>query len=265
MDGKRSLRSHEIVRTDWGRLNQMRAIILAAGKGSRLDSAFGEAVKCLVKLGGMSLIERQIGCLRSAAIDDITVVVGFQAERVRKTCGPEIRFIENTIFAETNSLYSLWLAREFISAGFVVMNSDVLFHPQLLSDLLNASYEDALLVSLRDDTIYGDEEMKVKIRGGQLVDISKTMKPDEADGENLGIAKFGKKGAAILGEKIDGLIAEGALQSWAPRAFLEFARARPLHAVATRGLPWIEIDFAEDYRRAKEHILPLFPQASAAP
>jgi choline kinase len=243
----------------------MRAIILAAGKGSRLDAVSGEAVKCLVKLGGMSLIERQIHYLRAAGIDDITVVVGFQAERVRRICGPEVRFIENSIFVDTNSLYSLWLARELYSEGFVVMNSDVLFHPHLLSDLLNSKYEDALLISFREGTVYSDEEMKVKIRAGRLVDISKSMNPQEADGENVGIVKFGAEGAGILGKQIESLIAKGALRSWAPRAFLEFAKARPLHAIGTRGHPWIEIDFPEDYLRAKDEILPALPAMTLLP
>src|SRR5213079_2134752 len=139
----------------------MRAVILAAGKGSRLEPTSGEAVKCLLDLGGITLIERQLGYLRASGITEIAVVVGFQAERIRRICGPEVEYVENPIFAETNSLYSLWLARQLFGNGFVVMNSDVFFHPQLLRDLLTVEYEDAILVSWRNQTKYGDEEMKV--------------------------------------------------------------------------------------------------------
>jgi choline kinase len=139
------------------------------------------------------------------------------------------------------------------------MNSDVFFHPQLLRDLLTAGYEDAILVSWRNQTKYGDEEMKVKVRGGQLLDISKTMDPDEADGENVGIVKFGATGASVVAKELEKLIADGAKKSWAPRAFLEFSKTRPLHAVSTRGFPWIEIDFPDDLRRAQDEILPRIP------
>jgi choline kinase len=237
----------------------LRAIILAAGKGTRLEPVSGESVKCLVELGGMTLIERQISYLRACGITQISVVVGFQAERIRRVCGPDVEYVENPIFAETNSLYSLWLARHLFENGFLVMNSDVFFHPQLLGDLLTAKYEDAILVSWRNQTEYGDEEMKVKVRGGQLLDISKTMEPDEADGENVGIVKFGATGANILAKGLEKLIADGSKKSWAPRAFLEFSKVRPLHAVSTRGFPWIEIDFPDDLRRAQEEILPLIP------
>ncbi len=209
----------------------------------------------------MTLIERQFSYLRACGINQIVVVVGFQAERIRRTCGPDVEYVENPIFAETNSLYSLWLARHLLGEGFVVMNSDVFFHPQLLRDLLTSQYRDAILVSWRDQTEYGDEEMKVKVRGGQLVDISKTMDPNEADGENVGIVKFGADGACALAKELDKLIADGAKKSWAPRAFLEFSKIRPLHAVSTRGFPWIEIDFPDDLRRAQEEILPLIPSS----
>ena len=239
----------------------MKAIILAAGKGSRLDQS-GETVKCLLKFGSSTLVELQCNSLRECGINEISVVVGFEAERVRRTCGTGIEYIENPIYEKTNSLYSLWLARHCFSDGFVVINSDVLFHPQLLSDLLTARREDALLVSYREQTEYGDEEMKVKVRAGRVLDISKDMDPAEADGENVGIVKFGPTGAKLLQEQMAPLVENGVLRSWAPRAFLEFAKRRPLHVVGTRGFPWTEIDFPQDYRRAQEEI---FPQIIAGP
>jgi choline kinase len=82
------------------------------------------------------------------------------------------------------------------------------------------------------------------------------MNPSEADGENVGIVKFGPSGAGLLTEQMDALISAGNLKAWAPRAFREFAATQPLHAISTRGYPWIEIDFPEDYARALEKILP---------
>ncbi|HVG20696.1 MAG TPA: hypothetical protein VNI02_16725, partial [Blastocatellia bacterium] len=101
-----------------------------------------------------------------------------------------------------------------------------------------------------------DEEMKVKVRGGRVVDISKTMDPLDADGENVGIVKFGPSGAGLVVEHMDALVAKGSRRDWAPRAFLSFAKERALHAIDTRGYPWIEIDFPEDYRRAVNDVLP---------
>ena len=236
----------------------MRAIILAAGKGSRLNGTAGDKPKCLVEAGGLTLVERQIDILRGAGIDDIAVVVGCQADAVRRVCGQRITYVENTRFAQTNSLYSLWMARALLYEGFVVLNCDVLFHPVLLQDLLTARHENALLLAYREanQPLYGDEEMKVKVRCGRVVEMSKHMDPAEADGENLGIVKFGSRGAAALVDILDRTVADGRLKDWAPRAFSEFAQSQPLHAIGTRGLPWIEIDFPEDYRRALRDVLP---------
>ena len=244
----------------------MRAVILAAGKGARLRGAAGDIPKCLAQVGGMSLIERQIIALRACGIEDIIAVIGFCGESVRRVCGSDIEYIENPIFFRTSSLYSLWLARYRLEEGFVVLNSDVLIHPQLITDLMTSRYEDALLVAYKDETTppFGDEEMKVIVRSGLVVDISKSISPDAADGENVGIVKFGRTGAALLNRHVGHLISKGSQRAWAPRAFREFAKVRPLHAIGTRGLPWIEIDFPADYDRALNEILPEIGEADAA-
>jgi len=236
----------------------MKAIILAAGRGSRLKNAAGDLPKCLAAVGAMTLLERQIGALKAAGLRDIIVVTGYRADIVADVCGNLATCIENTRHSETNSLYSLWLAREHMRDGFVVMNGDVLFHPQLLIDLLSSPCEDALLISYSDPAApLGDEEMKVLLRNNCVAEITKQMDGRLADGENVGVVKFGVSGARLLIEQMDTLIESGAERDWAPRAFREFALKRPLYAVSTRGLAWIEIDYPEDYRRAVNEILPI--------
>jgi choline kinase len=232
-----------------------------------LNGTAGDLPKCLVEIGGTTLLERQIETLRRAGIDDIAVVVGCQADLVRRICGRGIDFVENNRFAQTNSLYSLWLARPLLRDGFVVMNCDVLFHPQLLDDLLSARHDDALLVAYQEDDNepLGDEEMKVKVRRGRVVAIAKTLAPDEADGENVGIVKFGVDGARLLAAILDDRVASGHMRDWAPRAFAEFAELRHLHAIGTRGYPWTEIDFPEDYQRAIREVLPAIERGAPAP
>jgi len=234
----------------------MKAVILAAGRGGRLRDVTGALPKCLMRLGAATLLERQIAALREAGIADITVVAGYGCAEVRQVCGPRVGIVVNARHASTNSLYSLWLARDLLMNGFVVLNCDVLFHPQLLEDLLTARYEDALLMAARGDACYSDEEMKICVRAGRVVDLAKTIASADADGENVGIAKFGASGAARLVEAMERILAEGGVREWLPRAFAEFATDRPLRIVETRGYPWIEIDFPEDYWRACTEVLP---------
>ena len=234
----------------------MKAIILAAGRGTRLDGAAVKP-KCLVEVGGVTLLRRQLDTLKQANVEDVVIVLGFGGDSIRSECrADDITYVENVRFAETSSLYSLWLAREHLTDGFVVLNCDVLFHPQMLSNLLESSYDNALLLSDTDTNVMGDEEMKVKLRDGVVIDIAKSLDPREADGENVGIVKFSSAGATALVGYMDQLIANGGGKDWAPRAFREFAQHHPLHALSTRGLPWIEIDFPEDYQRAVTEIYP---------
>jgi choline kinase len=235
----------------------MRGIILAAGAGTRFNGG-GVQPKCLAAFDGTPLIQLQVGAMRACGIDDIVVVVGFEAARVRRACGPRVQFIENRRFAETNSLYSLWMARSVLQDGFVVMNCDVLFPTVLLADLLTARHQNALLVSYPEvgDPEFSDEEMKVHVRKGRVVGIGKNLPSAETDGENVGIVKFGAEGARRLIQLMDGIVNSGSLRDWAPRAFGAFAREDALHAVGTRGLPWTEIDTPEDYRRAVTQVFP---------
>ncbi len=235
----------------------MRGIILAAGRGSRLGGVADDNPKCLLRVGGLTLLERQIQGLAGAGVDEICIVVGCRANRVRRLLGGSVHYVENARFAQTNSLYSLWLARPLLLDGFVVLNCDVLFHPQMLTDLVTARCENAAVVDYRDENmVFGDEEMKVKVRRGRVVDFSKQLPLEDADAENVGMLKFGRDGASALVAHLDRLVAEGGVREWAPRAFADFAREQPLFAVGTRGYPWVEIDFPEDYERARSEILP---------
>jgi L-glutamine-phosphate cytidylyltransferase len=250
----------------WKEAGDMRAIILAAGRGSRLNGHVHEGPKALLPVGNASLIQRQILQLRQAGIREIAVVVGCEADAVRQHCGSGITYVENIEYATTNSLYSLWMARALLLDGCVVLNCDVLFHPQLLHDLLTARHEAALMLAYRtpEDPPFGDEEMKVKVRGGLVMEMSKAMHAGEADGENVGLLRFDRSVAPRLVEKLEALVASGGRRDWAPRAFTAFAAEWPLYAIGTRGYPWTEIDFPEDYERAVRDILPLIDGATAA-
>ena len=233
----------------------MTGIILAAGSGGRMSDLGSRLPKCLLRVGARTLLDRQIAALQSAGVDRIAIVAGHCAEQVAARVGPRVALVQNSRFAATNSLYSLWLARHWIEDGGVVLNGDVLFHDQSLVDLLGARCEDALLVEARPSQ-FDDEEMKVRIRHGCVTDISKTLPIDETDAESLGIAKFGRDGARLLLDEAGRLLASGEARAWLPAAFQRFCSRRPLRAVDTRGYPWIEIDFPDDYRRACTEVLP---------
>ena len=235
----------------------MRAVILAAGSGTRLNGHTTRAPKALLPVGTESLVQRQLRALRHAGVEDIVVVVGCAASEVRRHCGHGITYVENERYGETNSLYSLWLARPLLYEGFIVLNCDVLFHGQLLDDLLTTKHDCAAMVEYRQRTAaLGEEEMKVRICHGRILEMSKAMDPALADGENVGMVRFDAPAVPALVELLDEAVAAGALREWAPAAFSRFAARHALWALGTRGFPWIEIDYPEDYQRAVTEILP---------
>jgi len=246
----------------------MTGVILAAGRGGRLRAMTSDRPKCLIRIGDCTLLERQIETLRACAVDRIVVVTGYRDDKVRQIVGPDVNIVHNGRYASTNSLYSLWLARDCLGDGCLILNGDVLFPRRLLLDLLTARYEDALLVAA-PQAAFSDEEMKVCVRRGRVVEIAKTLRDEEADAENIGIAKFGAAGTRALVGEVNALVAAGGAGFWLPAAFAAFSRRRPLYAVDSRGLPWIEIDFPEDYWRACNDVLPAIdaseprPQAAA--
>src|SRR5947199_343112 len=109
----------------------MDALVLAAGQGSRLKRG---CPKCLIEIGGRPLIHRQLDALYGAGVERVIVVAGYQLGRVRRALPSDAVIVPNRLYAETNSLYSFWLARGEVGDDVLVLNSDVLF-PSLLAGL----------------------------------------------------------------------------------------------------------------------------------
>lgn len=235
------------------------AIILAAGRGRRLGALTRSQPKCLLRVGPRTLLEHQLAALRQVGVERVAAVIGFAGEKVRAVGGNRLDYILNRRSSSTNSLYSLWLARHLARRGFLLLNADVFFPPEVLVRLLESPYPDALTVERR--ARFEAEEMKVELNGDRVLALSKELPGGRSHAENVGIVKFSAAGAEALSSTMERLLARGAERQFAPFAFNVLARDYPLHAVAIDGLPWIEIDFASDLRRARREILPFVAAA----
>lgn len=230
------------------------AIILAAGRGKRLGALTEREPKCFLRVGPLTLLEHQLEALRLHGVAPVVVVVGYHREVVEARLNGRARLIENARHAETNSLYSLWLAREHARQGFVLLNADVLFDPEILRRVLDSPHPEALAVERRNR--FEAEEMKVELQGDRVLALNKSLPPEQSHAENVGVLKFSAAGAEVLFKRMEELLAAGAEKQFCPFAFDAVAHELPLHAVPVDGLPWIEIDFAEDLARAREEIWP---------
>ncbi|MEP6817626.1 MAG: phosphocholine cytidylyltransferase family protein [Marmoricola sp.] len=228
----------------------MDAIILAAGRGSRLG---GRSPKCLVRVGDRTLLEIQLDNLRRAGVDNVTVVVGYRHEEVREAASGEATFVFNERFADTNSLYSFHLARRAVADDLLVLNSDVLFPLELLSRLRDVEGS-----ALAFDSCSGDdaEHMKVHLRDGHLVRMSKRLPSALTAGENVGLLQLSAYAARACFDAAATLVRRGHHHDWVGSAVSAIADAHRIFGVDITGLPWVEIDYPEDLVLAREQIWP---------
>jgi choline kinase len=155
---------------------ETQAVILAAGRGRRLGAHVEEFPKCLLQVGGRTLLDHQLSMLSAAGIYDVTVVAGYHHNAVARATRGRAHVVRNRHWATTNSLYSFWLARHRISGPVVVMNCDVLADQRVLTRLLESS-----LSCFAYDSSSGadDEHMKVELSGDILRSMSKTLERRE--------------------------------------------------------------------------------------
>ena len=213
--------------------------------------------KCLLDVGGESILAFQVRHFLEAGLQEVLVVTGFGAQQVRDALDgqPELRWVHNLDHATTNSLASLALAREALGGrSFLLCNGDVLFHPGILEGLLQAPGASALTLDREGGR--GEEEMKVRVSDGRVSLISKEIPGEESDGENLGLLRFGARGGELLLEVARRLVEEGSQNQWAPYAYNQVILQEPIHVVEVGGLPWIEIDTPEDLELARREIHP---------
>ena len=116
----------------------MKAVILAAGKGKRMGSITKKLPKCLLKFDNKTIIEMQIDILNKNGIEDIIVVTGFKRDLVRDVLKDRVKYVVNDIYDQSNSSYSLYLAREGLKKGWLHMNCDLLFSPDILKKILES-------------------------------------------------------------------------------------------------------------------------------
>ena len=118
------------------------AVILAAGIGSRLKPITDNAPKCLTEVNGTPILSCALENLRTIGIKQCTIVTGYLSDMIKKSAGNshrgmEIQYINNDSFAETNDMYSLWLARDILGKGAILLEGDIFFQPETLKRAVN--------------------------------------------------------------------------------------------------------------------------------
>jgi choline kinase len=238
----------------------VKAIILAAGVARRLAPLTDRTHKCLLEVGGRSLLARMLEALAGVGVRETVLVVGHVADRVRAAAGDKhgamrLRYVDNPEYAKGSAL-SLYAARAHLREPTLIMDADVLFPRELLHRLVRAPAPSAFAV----DRAFEDtgEEVKYYLRGDRVIALGKKVVPEswEQVGEGVGFFKCGAEAAPELVRRLEQVIDEGDGLNEYEDALHLLVGARHVGWVDVTGLPWTEIDFAEDLRRAREEVLP---------
>ncbi len=238
----------------------MKAIILAAGVGKRFHKVTEHLPKCLIPIGGKSLLERTLLSLRRVGLSEAILVVGYLEERIRQRVGSPYRGVE--IHYRVNEAYhrgailSLWRAREAMDEDLLIMDADVLFPTAMLERLVCSPHPNCFLLDGRSPNT-GEEQMLLT-RQGRVLDIVRGGRGDfDVIGESVGFLKVCQRDAPRLRRIVEELIAQGQDTLEHEEAYRLFVRQCEVGYERVDDLPWIEIDFPEDLEKAEKEILPL--------
>ncbi len=238
----------------------MQALMLAAGLGSRMGRAAQALPKCLIEVGGATLLQRAVAALRLAGISRCVLVVGYQADAITRYATENFAdmtftFIRNDEYATTNNVYSLWLAREaLLQDDTLLLESDLIYEPELLRTLVNAKETELAAVAPYEQWM--DGTVTTLAAGGDIVSFigKNEFSIAQAAGyyKTINIYKFGK--AFLAGRFVPALEAFVALRgksAFYEMVLKELVAARvSLKAYVAQNLKWYEIDDGQDWEIA---------------
>src|SRR5271156_7170725 len=196
----------------------MRAIILAAGRGLRLQQADDRQMpKCLLQFGGMSLLERHLRMLKSAGVDEVVLALGYRHERVQAELDrlhwqPKPEIVLNPRF-ELGSVLTVHTAAEALTRGgdVLLMDAGVLYDERIAGALV-AGAGPVNRVLIDRDFEAGDEPVKLCVSGGVPIELRKKLETDlryDTIGESVGFFRFDQAGARRLADLVAGYVSSG--------------------------------------------------------
>ncbi len=239
-----------------------RAIIMAAGTSQRLRPLTADIPKTLLKLGEKSILEHILDAARENGIEHFDLVTGHGHPAVeeaalqyqKKFPAVNINLIYNDAYSTAGNIVSMRVAEEVFDEDFLLINSDTIFHGDILKRLIESDHANAMVID--DVKELGEEEMKVRLDENETIThIHKSLDPKDAHGEYIGVMKLSKSAKQYVLKGLDDTIADD------ETLYYEDALARAIedhglviHPISTAGLPAMEIDTHEDLAAAKELI-----------
>ncbi len=245
---------------------RVKAIIIAAGMSSRLMELTDDKPKCMLDIGGKTILQRQIEIFNQCGIDEITVIRGYKKELINYT---GVKYIYNQNYRRNNILESLMYAESDMDGEFIATYSDILFKKIVVEKLLDSKTDISVVIDTGWKSRYKnrfqhpiEEAEKVIVGDNKVVGIGKIINPNEAYGEFIGLAKFGNSGAEILKTNYKRVMSEfGDTQFHAATSVEKAYLTDMLQELIDKGYTvsnvdirgqWMEIDTIEDIDKVRK-------------
>jgi choline kinase len=236
----------------------MIGVILAAGMAKRLRPLTDERPKCLLTVGGKTLLQRTVEAMTAAGITEFVVVTGYRGEMIRSALTSllpppyTLHLLHNADYEHNNNIYSLWMTRQLVAGReFLLMDSDILCDAQIVKCIAD---EPGSALALNRHEL-GEEEIKVIVDADNRVkEISKVCSISDAIGESVGIEKMDAAYSEALFRELDQMIEkEGLIDIFYERAFERLIpQGQSFRVVDTTDMFSMELDTVEDFNRANE-------------
>jgi len=227
----------------------MKAIILAAGMGKRLYPFTRNIPKCLIEIGGKTIVEHQIEVLKDCKINEIFIAIGYQRDQIRKKVH-NVQFVSNPFYRFTNSVASLWFVLNNINSpdDLIILNGDILFERSIIDEVIHSKVEQIEML-MDDGVAYEKADFKLFVEKDYVKKMGKTLEKDEYTGEYAGIVRVPKSKYRAFKSAVERMVYEEKFDKWYELAIELFGFITKV--IKTKGKYWIEIDSEKDLRSVK--------------
>jgi len=224
---------------------------MAAGRGTRISRAINDYCKCTLDIGGTSLIRYTVQMLLNENIE-VHIVIGYDKQRIiDELRGLEVTYHENVFYSITNSLVSLWFARDAFRGDTIILgNADVYWENNLLSELLNEKRD---CVMLCDTSRVEQGDYLFRVEDEKILSCGKGSGCVGANCEYVGLAALNGDMISRCRDRLELMVQQQLHNFWWEEILYSMISERPIWAKDIAGEFWAEIDFIEDYNRIMEY------------